>query len=178
MFISYFVYPKHQVLLICNENKEILLPIWWYNRGSFPLWNKYFGVFVLSGLKTDIHDKWVCGMETNRSSPIPDFISIHYIAGASEGSEQTTHWRGKLLFVHNGLLLQCFVSSEPSDAPAILLNADWAGPTGKRTIWKFERSPRTMPWTPSRVRLPAEPALVTFSKMVSAKELGESALEC
>ena len=23
MFIFYFVYPKHQVLLICNENKEI-----------------------------------------------------------------------------------------------------------------------------------------------------------
>ena len=23
MFIFYFVYPKHKVLLICNENKEI-----------------------------------------------------------------------------------------------------------------------------------------------------------
>ena len=30
---------------------------------------------------------------------------------------------------------------------AVSLNADWAGPTGKRTIWKFERSPLTMPWT-------------------------------
>ena len=28
-----------------------LLPIWWYNRGLFPLGNKYFGVFVLNGLK-------------------------------------------------------------------------------------------------------------------------------
>ena len=31
--------------------KEFLLPIWWYNRGLFPLGNKYFGVFVLNGLK-------------------------------------------------------------------------------------------------------------------------------
>ena len=29
--------------------KKFLLPIWWYNRGSFPLGNKYFGVFVLNG---------------------------------------------------------------------------------------------------------------------------------
>ena len=27
MFIFYFIYTKHQVLLICNENKEIMLPI-------------------------------------------------------------------------------------------------------------------------------------------------------
>ena len=26
--------------------KKFLLPIWWYNRGLFPLRNKYFGVFV------------------------------------------------------------------------------------------------------------------------------------
>ena len=31
--------------------KTFLLPIWWYNRGLFPLGNKYFGVFVLNGLK-------------------------------------------------------------------------------------------------------------------------------
>ena len=51
MFIFYFVNTKHQVLLICNENR-FLLPIWWYNRGLFPLGigNKYFGVFVLNGL--------------------------------------------------------------------------------------------------------------------------------
>ena len=29
---------------------KYLLPIWWYNRGSFPLRNEYFGVFVLNGL--------------------------------------------------------------------------------------------------------------------------------
>ena len=30
--------------------KKCLLPIWWCNRGSFPLGNTYFGVFVLNGL--------------------------------------------------------------------------------------------------------------------------------
>ena len=30
--------------------KTFLLPIWWNNRGLFPLGNKYFGVFVLNGL--------------------------------------------------------------------------------------------------------------------------------
>lgn len=32
------------------ENKEILLPIWWYNRDLFVLSNKYV-VFVFNGLK-------------------------------------------------------------------------------------------------------------------------------
>ena len=40
------------VLLICNENKEIVLPIWWYNRGLFPLRNKYLEIFVLNGLRS------------------------------------------------------------------------------------------------------------------------------
>ena len=33
------------------KKKKNLLPIWWYNRGLFPPGNKYFGVFVLNGLK-------------------------------------------------------------------------------------------------------------------------------
>ena len=45
--------------------KKFMLPIWWYNRGSFPCGNKYFGVFVLNGIKTHIRDKWVSGMENN-----------------------------------------------------------------------------------------------------------------
>ena len=32
--------------------------------------------------------------------------------------DETKHWRGKPLVVNNGLPLQCFVCSEPSDAPA------------------------------------------------------------
>ena len=39
-------------------------------------------------------------------------------AGASEGSEETKHWRGKS-FVNYGLPLQCYVCSLPSDAPAL-----------------------------------------------------------
>ena len=38
-------------------------------------------------------------------------------SGASEGSEQTKHWRSKSLSTNNRLPLQCFVLSEPSDAP-------------------------------------------------------------
>ena len=38
---------------------------------------------------------------------------------ASEGSEQTKHWRGKPLFTNNRLPLQRFVSSEASDAPGL-----------------------------------------------------------
>ena len=34
--------------------KKCLLPIWWYNRGLFPLRNKYFEVFVLNGLKVQL----------------------------------------------------------------------------------------------------------------------------
>ena len=38
--------------------------------------------------------------------------------GLSEASKETKHWRGKGLCVNNGLPLQCFVCSEPSDASA------------------------------------------------------------
>ena len=45
-------------------------------------------------------------------------------AEASEGSEQTKHWRGKPLFTNNRLPLQCFVSSEASDAPGYMALRD------------------------------------------------------
>ena len=48
-------------------------------------------------------------------------MNFHYSAGASEGSEETKHWRGKRLFVNNDLPLQCFVCSEPSDASATVV---------------------------------------------------------
>ena len=47
MFIFYFVYTKHQVLMICNENKEISVANLMIQRGLFPLGNNYVGVFVL-----------------------------------------------------------------------------------------------------------------------------------
>ena len=52
------------------------------------------------------------------------FIIDHHHYGyaeASEGSEQTKHWRGKPLFTNNHLPLQCFVSSEASDAPVTMI---------------------------------------------------------
>ena len=50
---SYFILSTQNIKFywfIMKTNK-LLLPIWWYNRGLFPLRNKYFGVFVLNGLK-------------------------------------------------------------------------------------------------------------------------------
>ena len=44
-----FVYAKHQVLLIYNENNEICVANLIQHR-LFPLGNKYLGVFVLNGL--------------------------------------------------------------------------------------------------------------------------------
>ena len=41
--------------------------------------------------------------------------SLATVAGVSAASEETKHWRGKRLFVNNGLPLQCFVCSEPAD---------------------------------------------------------------
>ena len=52
---------KCSYFILCTQNikffwfvmkiKKFLLPIWWYNRGLFPLGNEYFGVFVLNGLR-------------------------------------------------------------------------------------------------------------------------------
>ena len=56
---------------------------------------------------------------------------------------------------------------------AILLNADWVGPMGKRTMYlKIWTVASDLPWTPSRVRLPVEPALFTFSKPVHGRNCG------
>ena len=49
------------------------------------------------------------------------------IQGASEASEETKHWRGKRLFVNNGLPLQCFVCSEPADAAGTILYSNQYG---------------------------------------------------
>ena len=50
MVIFYFVYQNIKFYWFVMKMKNLLFPIWWYNRGSFPLGNKYFGVFVLNGL--------------------------------------------------------------------------------------------------------------------------------
>ena len=50
---SYFILSTQNIKFywFVMKIKTFLLPIWWYNRGLFPLGNKYFGVFVLNGLK-------------------------------------------------------------------------------------------------------------------------------
>ena len=49
---SYFILSTQNIKFhwIVMKIKKFMLPIWWYNRGSFPLGNKYFGVFMLNGL--------------------------------------------------------------------------------------------------------------------------------
>ena len=50
---SYFILSTQNIKFywFVLKIKKFLLPIWWYNRGLFPLGNKYFGVFVLNGLR-------------------------------------------------------------------------------------------------------------------------------
>ena len=52
---SYFILSTQTIKFywFVMKIKTFLLPIWWYNRGSFPVGNKYFGVFVLNGLITN-----------------------------------------------------------------------------------------------------------------------------
>ena len=49
---SYFILSTQNIKFywFVMKIKTFLLPIWGYNRGSFPLGNKYFGVFILNGL--------------------------------------------------------------------------------------------------------------------------------
>ena len=49
---SYFILSTQNIKFywFVMKIKKNLLPIWWYNKSSFPLGNKYFGVFVLNGL--------------------------------------------------------------------------------------------------------------------------------
>ena len=51
---SYFILSTQNIKFywFVMKIKKFLLPIWCYNRGLFPLWNKYFGVFVLNGLNS------------------------------------------------------------------------------------------------------------------------------
>ena len=49
---SYFILSTQNIKFywFVMKIKKFLLPIWWYNRGSFSLGNNYFGVFILNGL--------------------------------------------------------------------------------------------------------------------------------
>ena len=52
---SYFILSTQNIKFywFVMKMKKFLLPIWWYNRGLFPLGNKYFVVFVLNELKKE-----------------------------------------------------------------------------------------------------------------------------
>ena len=52
---SYFILSTQNIKFywFVMKIKNFLLQIWWYNRGAFPLGNKYFGIFVLNGLKRE-----------------------------------------------------------------------------------------------------------------------------
>ena len=55
---SYFILSTQNIKFywFVMKIKTFLLPIWWYSRGLFPHKNKYFGVFVLNGLKEISHN--------------------------------------------------------------------------------------------------------------------------
>ena len=74
---SYYILSTQniKVLLICNENKEFLLPIWWYNRGLFALGNKYFGVFILNGLNNATCCSWYFTLHGNVNHNRSDIIT-------------------------------------------------------------------------------------------------------
>ena len=49
---SYFILSTQNIKFywFVMKIKKFMLPIWWYNRGLFPLRNNFLGVFVLNGL--------------------------------------------------------------------------------------------------------------------------------
>ena len=49
---SYFILSTKNIKFywFVMKIKKFLLPIWWHNRGLFPLGNKFLGVFILNGL--------------------------------------------------------------------------------------------------------------------------------
>ena len=91
---SYFILPTQNIKFYWFEMKikKVMLPIWWYNRGLFPLGNKYFGVFVLNGLTNTQRDlnhqpsdykssAWTTTPQCSRSTVCNTwcyFLSVYY----------------------------------------------------------------------------------------------------
>ena len=75
---SYFILSTQNIKFysFVMKIKKSLLPIWWYNRGLFPLGNKYFGVFVLKGL-SQMKQEW-----THQKSLGSNFLLRHHIFSA------------------------------------------------------------------------------------------------
>ena len=72
------------------------------------------------------------------------------LAGASEASEETKHWRGMRLFVNNGLPLQCLFAQNlptPLSAGVMYLHQNIyniSGTVSRNTIWVSFRLVRTV----------------------------------
>ena len=68
---SYFMLSTQNIKFywFVMKIKKFLLPIWWYTRGSFPLWNTYFGVFILNGLLNCLNRSQV--LSWSYQAPIP-----------------------------------------------------------------------------------------------------------
>ena len=65
MFIFYIVYTKHQVLLICNKNKEICIA---------NLMKKYRDLFLLKIKNLGLRSEWV---KTQRDNKVDSRFTIH-----------------------------------------------------------------------------------------------------
>ena len=154
------MYNKHNMLCICLADKQMT------NHSFLNRWVLYSACrgrtqsepqpTAISWSLTRL--TWtMCSFTTQKVSPLCLFT---FVISESAARRLTSHRRSPTSFRY-----------------AISLNADWAGPTGKRTIWKFENLNGRLgpaldpPWTPSRVRLPVEPALFSFSKTAHGKEL-------
>ena len=76
----------------------------WYSLCKFPKKHRVVSLILVLVLVLDLISVLILGLSITS-------------AEASKGSEQKKHWRGKTI-VHKQL--QCFVSSEASDAPATM----------------------------------------------------------
>ena len=75
--------------------KKFMLPIWWYNRGSFPLGNKYFGVFVLNGIMeviSSVHYYCSCMSEKSLSHLIWCFGCFGFDSWIDDWTAENNLW--------------------------------------------------------------------------------------
>ena len=126
-FFFFFLLVSHASTTLCCPSGSVI----WIRH----LWNITFrrveSLFTQFVLKTHIHDKWVCGTETNESTSIPDSISLRYIAefglSGSNGQAQNV----KIWTVASDL------SWAPRSRVRLLLEpALFAFSSVKRRIWK------------------------------------------
>ena len=103
---SYFTWSTQNIKFywFVMKIKKFLLPIWWYNRGVFPLGNKYFGVFVLNGLRCFFEgNSHGCDTTSNGSDPppppppLPSFFCLLVYVCSLHDLTSPTHLRSQRL---------------------------------------------------------------------------------